>query len=70
LQNELEKHPAITTAAPFGESLHVSGIDEEALNNATAPYIDNPAYSWELASPSMEDAFIHYMTKAQTENLL
>ncbi|AVP87647.1 ABC-transporter ATP-binding protein system [Candidatus Phycorickettsia trachydisci] len=70
LQRELEKHPAVTTAAPFGESLHVSGIDEEALNNATAPYRNNPSYSWELSSPSMEDAFIHYMTKAQMENLL
>lgn len=70
LQRELEKHPAVITAAPFGESLHVSGIDKEALNNATAQYRNNPQYHWELASPSMEDAFIHYMTKAQMENLL
>jgi len=70
LQKELEKDPAVITAAPFGESLHVSGTDKEGLDNATAPYRNNPAYHWELASPSMEDAFIHYMTKAQMENLL
>lgn len=70
LQQALKNHPAITTIAPFGGSLHISGIDIQALNEAIKPYLDNPHYQWELATPSMEDAFIHYMTKAQLENLL
>ncbi len=70
LQMELERQPAVSSVAPFGGSLHISGTDAQALEAAIAPYRENPNYQWERASPSMEDAFIHYMTQAQMENLL
>lgn len=70
LKVQLDKHPAITTIAPFGNSLHISGIDAIELEKAILPFHKDPNYTWELASASMEDAFIHYMTKAQMENLL
>jgi len=68
LREELQKNSAITTIAPFGDSLHVSGTDSILLSKAIEPYFHNPQYHWELSSPSMEDAFIHYMTQAQREN--
>lgn len=70
LQNALKADPAIMTIAPFGESLHISGTDKNALNEAIKKYQTTSEYRWELADPSMEDAFIHYMTKAQMEHLL
>jgi ABC-2 type transport system ATP-binding protein len=70
LQRELEHQTAVSTVAPFGGSLHISGTDAKALEEVLSPYRQNPDYQWELASPSMEDAFIHYMTQAQMENLL
>lgn len=70
LQSNLSNNLAISTIAPFGDSLHISGINPELLEKAIEPYRYNLDYHWELASPSMEDAFIHYMTKAQMEKIL
>jgi len=70
LQDKLVTNPAVMTVAPFGDSLHVSGLDPDKLLAAIKPYFNDTSYTWEQATPSMEDAFIHYMTKAQMENLL
>ena len=67
LQLEIEHLPAIATVAPFGSSLHISGTDAQALDAAIAPYRDHQGYQWERASPSMEDAFIHYMAQAELD---
>ena len=65
LQYELMNHPAISNIAPFGSTLHISGRDEALLSQALQPYLNNPEYQWIQALPSMEDAFIHFMTEAQ-----
>ncbi len=65
LQQELSIHPAVSSVAPFGSALHVSGRDESLLYNALKPYFNNHEYKWIKASPSMEDAFIHFMIEAQ-----
>lgn len=70
LQRALEHHPAISSVAPFGDSLHISGMNAQTLSEAIAPYRSDTAYEWQLAEPSMEDAFIHYMLQAQIENRL
>lgn len=63
LMHEIEKNPAVTTAAAFGERLHISGTDAAALESALAPYrAQRGDLSWQLAAPSLEDAFIYYMT--------
>ena len=51
--------------APFGNSLHVSGRDAEALEAAIAPYRDRPGLVWQRASPSLEDVFIDLMGRAR-----
>lgn len=63
LMRELEDNPAITTAAPFGDSLHISGSDPQALEAALMPYQNEERYVWARADPSLEDAFIYYMSK-------
>lgn len=67
IQEALEHHPAVSSVAAFGDTLHVSGIDPEALSTAIAPYQNNRAYTWTLSHPSMEDAFIHYMSQSERE---
>jgi ABC-2 type transport system ATP-binding protein len=62
LMKELERDPAISTVAPFGDSLHVSGDDAAALDKALAPYFNDKDYNWTRKEPSLEDVFIHYMT--------
>jgi ABC-2 type transport system ATP-binding protein len=70
LRRDLQNHPAVISIAPFGDSLHISGTDAEFLHQAIQPYLNQSVYHCELSLPSMEDAFIHYMTKAQLKNLL
>ena len=62
LMREIEHNPAITTAAPFGDSLHISGTDQKALEEALAPYKRLEGYRWDKTDPSLEDAFIHYIS--------
>ena len=42
LSGELSGSPGVDMVAPFGNSLHVSGRDHEALEAAIAPYRDRP----------------------------
>ncbi len=61
LMKRLETLPAISTVAPFGDSLHISGPDPAALEAAIAPYRGHPGTRWIPAEPTLEDVFIHYM---------
>jgi ABC-2 type transport system ATP-binding protein len=65
LMQKLQKNPAVSTIAPFGNKLHVSGTDKIALGSAIAPYRDDPDYQWAESTPSLEDVFIHYMDTAK-----
>jgi ABC-2 type transport system ATP-binding protein len=61
LADALRHRDGITMVAPFGASLHVSGRDAAKLDEAIAPYRDNPALAWQRAEPSLEDVFIELM---------
>lgn len=61
LARELRTRPGIAMVVPFGNTLHVSGEDEEALERAVAPYRGRPDLEWRRAAPGLEDAFIHFM---------
>lgn len=65
LCDTLRKLPAVKSAAPFGDSLHISGIDEQEMTAALAPFWEDPRYHWERAMPSFEDVFIRYMSQNQ-----
>lgn len=67
LMEELEKHPSVTSAAPFGDSLHISGTNKNELDKAIAPYRDLPGYEWHLVDPTFEDIFVRYMSLKEDE---
>jgi ABC-2 type transport system ATP-binding protein len=57
---QLRQAPGVLMATPFGEGLHVSGIDRAALEAAIAPH-RQPPYRWTETRPTLEDVFIHLM---------
>jgi ABC-2 type transport system ATP-binding protein len=65
LLKELTGRLGVDMVAPFGNSLHVSGRDSEALEAAIAPYRNDPAYTWIRSEPSLEDVFIELMNRAR-----
>lgn len=68
LQRKLEEDPFISTVAPFGDSLHISGTNADKLLKAIDPYRSNSAYEWQMGETSMEDVFIHLMAHKKSEN--
>ena len=64
LAGEIAALPGVDMAAPFGQSLHVSGTDRAALEAALAPYRRAP-FRWEEVQPSLEDVYIRLMDTSE-----
>lgn len=64
LAPRLAASPGVETVAPFGAALHVSGSNRAALEAALAPYRQDP-YRWRETDPTLEDVFIHLMSRAE-----
>jgi ABC-2 type transport system ATP-binding protein len=64
LQERLMENPSVEQAAPFGNALHVSGDDPDALEKAIAPF-RTEQYKWRQVESGLEDVFIHLMEKAK-----
>lgn len=64
LSVEIGNLPGVDMAAPFGQSLHVSGTDRTALEAALAPYRRAP-FRWSEVEPSLEDVFIRLMETSE-----
>jgi len=60
IAEDLRRQPGVQQAVAFGTSLHVSGEDSTALEQAIAPFRREP-YTWNEIRPGLEDAFIHLM---------
>ncbi len=67
LGERLGENPAVEQAAPFGNALHVSGDDPEALEKAIAPF-RTEQYKWRQVESGLEDVFIHLMEKAKRKS--
>jgi ABC-2 type transport system ATP-binding protein len=65
LNAELDGKPGVDTVAPFGTSLHVSGRDAAALDQAIAAYREDKSLTWHRTEPSLEDVFIGLMASAK-----
>lgn len=59
----LRRSPGVRQAAAFGASLHVSGDDPAALEQAIAPF-RTADYEWRRIDSGLEDVFIHLMDEA------
>lgn len=62
LTKKLEGTPGVEHVARFGTALHISGLDEEALENALRPYFNAPNLNWSSRKSGFEEVFIHLMT--------
>lgn len=60
LAEKLRSTAGVQQAVPFGNALHVSGDDAEALERAIQPLRIAP-YQWRRTDSSLEDVFIHLM---------
>jgi ABC-2 type transport system ATP-binding protein len=63
LAEELRRHPSVRQAVAFGNRLHVSSDDAEALETAIAPF-RTPPYEWHRINSGLEEVFIHLMDRA------
>ena len=61
LAAELAGCDGVDQVAPFGNALHVVGVDAKRLEAAIAPFRKRPALRWELDVTSLEDVFIQLM---------
>jgi ABC-2 type transport system ATP-binding protein len=63
LAEELRRHHGVRQAVAFGNRLHVSSDDAQALETAIAPF-RTPPYEWHRINSGLEEVFIHLMNRA------
>jgi ABC-2 type transport system ATP-binding protein len=63
LAEQLRGKPGVHQAVAFGTTLHVSGGDAAALEQAIAPLRND--YEWTLIRSGLEDVFIHLMDQSK-----
>jgi ABC-2 type transport system ATP-binding protein len=61
----LSGQPGVDMVAPFGNSLHVSGRDSDALAATIAPWREQQGLHWQHTAPSLEDVFIELMNRSK-----
>lgn len=68
LGDELNTKPGIAQVARFGDALHVSSLDQEALERAVAPYRGREGVKVLERPTGLEEVFIHFIDKASTDS--
>ena len=64
LGEKLRGRPGVQQTVAFGNELHVSGVNPDALADAIAPF-RTTEYHWREIGPGLEDVFIHLMETAR-----
>jgi ABC-2 type transport system ATP-binding protein len=64
LAAQLRAQPGVEMTAAFGASLHVSGTDPTLLERSIEPFRADPRFRWTRARPTLEDVFIHTLSRA------
>jgi ABC-2 type transport system ATP-binding protein len=67
LAERLRREKGVDMVAAFGTALHVSAMNEAALERAIAPYRADPRWRWQRSEPSLEDVFIQLMAQSQKD---
>jgi ABC-2 type transport system ATP-binding protein len=57
----LQAKPGVLNVTAFGSTLHVTGEDAGALEEAVREFRDDASLRWARAEPGLEDVFIHLM---------
>jgi ABC-2 type transport system ATP-binding protein len=65
LAPKLHGREGISHVTAFGNTLHVTGEDEAALESAIRPFMSEPGLRWRKAQATLEDVFIHLMQSAE-----
>ena len=65
LATELKNRSGVDMVVSFGITLHVSGGNAQALQQAIAPYRDDARWRWSPTEPGLEDVFIKMMDRAK-----
>ena len=68
LNASLKDRSGVSHVTAFGNTLHVTGEDEAALEKAIAPFLQERDMAWKKSRASLEDVFIHLM-KNNSEGL-
>jgi ABC-2 type transport system ATP-binding protein len=68
LNSSLKDRSGVSHVTAFGNTLHVTGEDEAALEKAIAPFVQERDMLWKKSQASLEDVFIHLM-KNNSEGL-
>ena len=66
LARELREKDGVAHVTAFGNTLHVTGEDQDRLQRAIEPFRHDAALKWTETRPGLEDVFIHLM-KGQGE---
>ncbi len=64
LAEQIRDRPGNLQAVAFGNTLHVSGDDTDALEEAITPFRSKP-YEWRRIDSGLEDIFIHLMERSK-----
>jgi ABC-2 type transport system ATP-binding protein len=64
LAERLRSIAAVEQVAAFGNALHVTGSNRDALKAALAPLMNEAGREWREVEPGLEDVFIHLMRDA------
>jgi ABC-2 type transport system ATP-binding protein len=64
LAERLRSIAAVEQVAAFGNALHVTGSNRDALKTALAPLMNEAGREWREVEPGLEDVFIHLMRDA------
>lgn len=65
LAEQLRGLPGVKQIVPFGNTLHVSGVDAELLHQSISVFQEDDRYRWVRAKPGLEDVFIQMMDQAK-----
>jgi ABC-2 type transport system ATP-binding protein len=67
LNAELKGRAGVSHVTAFGNTLHVTGENEAALEQAVAPFRGEAGLAWKKVDAGLEDVFIHLMDSVREE---
>ena len=67
LAGQIREHPGVEQAVAFGNTLHVSGDEVTALEQAIAPF-RTEQYEWRRIDSGLEDVFIQMMKTSKKDD--